>query len=42
VRDYRYFGRKRLFPQFTLQEMMLLFTLVAIIISSLTSIVVLF
>jgi hypothetical protein len=42
VRDYRYFGRKRLFPQFTLQEMMLIFTLVAIIISSLTSIVVLF
>ncbi|MCC6127213.1 MAG: hypothetical protein IT426_19805 [Pirellulales bacterium] len=41
VRDYRQTGRKRPIPQFTLLEMLLVFTIIAVIISAITSIVVL-
>jgi prepilin-type N-terminal cleavage/methylation domain-containing protein len=37
VRDYRQFQRFRLFPQFTLQELMIVMTLVAIISSAIAS-----
>jgi hypothetical protein len=37
VRDYRQFGRTRLIPQFTLQELMIVTTLVAVILSTMTS-----
>jgi hypothetical protein len=37
VRDYREFGRRRLFPQFTLQELMIVVTLTAIILSAIAS-----
>jgi hypothetical protein len=40
VRDRRESGRNRLIPQFTLQEIFIVFTLAAVIISSLTSIAV--
>ena len=41
VRDYRDYQRWRLVPQFTLQELMIVITLAAIILSSITSMVVL-
>jgi hypothetical protein len=37
VRDYRQFNRLRLLPQFTLQELMIVTTLVAIILSAIAS-----
>jgi hypothetical protein len=40
VRDYREFARVRRIPQFTLQEIFIVFTLVSVIISALTSITV--
>jgi hypothetical protein len=39
VRDYRDYGRWRIIPQFTLQELMIVITLAAIILSSITSMV---
>jgi hypothetical protein len=41
VRDCREFGRARLIPQFTLQEIFIVFTIVSIIISAMTSVAVL-
>ncbi|MCC6125661.1 MAG: hypothetical protein IT426_11910 [Pirellulales bacterium] len=41
VRDYRQFGRTRFFPQFTLQELMIVTTLVGIILSTLSTMVIL-
>lgn len=41
VRDYRQFGRMRWIPQFSLQELMIVTTLVAVILSTMTSAVIL-
>jgi hypothetical protein len=41
VRDYRKFQRKRLIPQFTMLEFFIIFTIISIIISAMTSLTVL-
>jgi hypothetical protein len=41
VRDYRQFQRKRWIPQFTLQEIFIVFTIISVIISAMTTLAVL-